>query len=170
MTRPVRGRALLVALVLVVVVGLGLRWLVAELFLVPSGSMEPTLNAGDHVLVDKLAYRSGRPARGDLIVFHRPRTGEIMLKRVVAVAGDQVGIEDGVLHVNGRARAEPFVDHRQVDSVYFGPVGVPRGDVFVMGDQRGNSVDSREFGPVPVTRIVGRAELRVWPPGRIGNL
>ena len=85
----------------------------AEPFLVPSGSMEPTLHAGDHVLVDKLAYRSGLPARGDLIVFHRPRTGEIMLKRVVAVAGDQVGIEDGVLHVNGRAKPEPFVDHRR---------------------------------------------------------
>ena len=163
-------RALPVALVLVVLVVAGLRWLVAEPFLVPSGSMEPTLHAGDHVLVDKLAYRSGLPARGDLIVFHRPRTGEIMLKRVVAVAGDQVGIEDGVLHVNGRAKPEPFVDHRQVDSVYFGPVGVPRDDVFVMGDQRGNSVDSRTFGPVPTTRIVGRADLRVWPPGRFGGL
>ena len=170
MTKPVGGRALLVTVVLVVLVGAGLRWQVAELFLVPSGSMEPTLHSGDHVLVDKLAYRSGRPARGDLIVFHRPRTGEIMLKRVVAVAGDEVGIEDGVLHVNNRARAEPFVDQRRIDSVYFGPVSVPRGDVFVMGDQRGNSVDSREFGPVPVTRIVGRADLRLWPPGRIGGL
>ena len=170
MTKPVGRRALTVTVVLLVLVGAVLRWQVAEPFLVPSGSMEPTLHGGDHVLVDKLAYRSGPPIRGDLIVFHRPRTGEIMLKRVVAVAGDEVGLEDGVLHVNGRARAEPFVDQRRIDSVYFGPVGVPRGDVFVMGDQRGNSVDSREFGPVPVTRIVGRADLRVWPPGRIGGL
>lgn len=146
------------------------RWLVAEPFLVPTGSMEPTLLPGDHVLVDKLAYRHRGPARGDLVVFRAPRTGELLLKRVVGVGGDQVGIEDGVLHVNGRARVEPFVNQRLLDGDYFGPVAVPRGDVFVMGDDRSNSVDSRRFGPVPASRVLGRADLRIWPPGRIGGL
>jgi signal peptidase I len=167
--RAARRHPLLITLLALALLFLCIRWLVAEPFVIQSGSMQPTLHPGDHVIVDKLAYRRGAPARGDLIVFRRPRTGEIMLKRLVAVGGDQVGIEDGVLHVNGRAWAEPFVNHRLVDSVYFGPVRVPRGSVFVMGDQRNDSVDSRAFGPVPTSRILGRADVRIWPPARIGG-
>jgi signal peptidase I len=146
-----------------------LRSFVAEPFAVPSASMTPTLRAGDHVVVDKLAYRFGEPHRRDLIVFRRPRgDDELLLKRIVAVGGDLVGIEDGVLTVDGRAVREPFVNRRLVDSVYFGPVRVPRGSVFVMGDRREDSVDSRTFGPVPRARIVGRVDLRIWPPWRLG--
>jgi signal peptidase I len=137
---------------------------VAEPFGVPTGSMVPTLRPGDHVLVDKLAYRLGDPRRGDLVVFRRPVSGELLLKRVVALGGDSVGIEDGVLHVNGVAVREPFVDHRLVDSVYFGPVRVPSGAVFVMGDHRSDSLDSRTFGAVARRRIVGRVDARLWPP------
>lgn len=147
-----------------------LRAFVVEPFSVPSASMLPTLRPGDHVLVDKLAYRfGGDPRSGDLVVFHAPHSGELLLKRVVAVGGQRVAIEDGVLHVDGRAVREPFVDHARVDSVYFGPVRVPRGSLFVMGDRREDSVDSRDFGAVERDAVVGRVELRIWPPGDLGR-
>ena len=147
-----------------------LRAFVAEPLAVPTGSMAPTLRPGDHVLANKLAYRLGEPRRGDLVVFHPPVPGGLMLKRIVALGGDRVGIEDGVLHVNGRAVREPFVDHRLVDSVYFGPVRVAAGAVFVMGDRRSESLDSRDFGSVARRRIVGRVDLRIWPPRAAGRL
>jgi signal peptidase I len=169
--RPPLGRhavaGLLIGTIVLLVV---VRGLVAEPLGVPTGSMTPTLDPGDHVLANKLAYRFGDPRRGDLVVFHAPAAGGLMLKRIVALAGDRVGIEDGVLHVNGRAVREPFVDHRLVDSVYFGPVRVPSGAVFVMGDRRSDSLDSRVFGSVPRRRIVGRVDVRIWPPGHAGGL
>jgi signal peptidase I len=139
---------------------------VAEPFRIPSESMEPTLRPGDQALVDKLAGRS--PRFGDLIAFRAPRSGDILLKRVVGVAGDTVGLEDGVLVVDGRRIREPYADPKAIDSVYFGPVKVRPGTVFVLGDNRANSEDSREFGAVPTDRIIGRAVARVWPPGRWG--
>lgn len=149
---------------------LGLRTFVAEPMGVPTASMTPTLRAGDSVLVNKLAYRFVDPQRRDLVVFRRPASGELMLKRVVGLGGDRVGVEDGVLHVNGRAIREPFVDRRLVDSVYFGPVRVPAGAVFVMGDRRSDSLDSRVFGSVPRRRILGRVDVRIWPPGHAGGV
>jgi signal peptidase I len=154
------GLALIALLVIVKV-------FVAEPFRIPSQSMEPTLRPGDQALVDKLAGRS--PRFGDLIVFRAPRTGELLLKRVVGVAGDTVGLEDGVLVVDGRPIREPYADPKAIDSVYFGPVKVGRGTVFVLGDNRANSEDSRAFGAVPTDRIIGRAVARVWPPGRWGT-
>jgi signal peptidase I len=150
----------LIALIVVV------KFFVAEPFRIPSQSMEPTLKPGDQALVDKLAGKP--PHRGDLVAFHAPRTGEILLKRVVAVGGDTVGLEDGVLVVDGRQIHEPYADPKAIDSVYFGPVKVRPGTVFVMGDNRANSEDSRDFGAVPTNRIIGRAVARVWPPGRWG--
>jgi signal peptidase I len=147
-----------------VVVGLvvALRVFVAEPMRVPTGSMQPTLRPGDHVLLEKL----GAADRGDLVVFTR-RDGDLFLKRVVAVSGDEVGIEDGYLVVNGHTVEEPYVDHRVLDGVYFGPVTVPPGSVFMMGDNRADSVDSRTFGPVRRDTIVGRVMVRIWPnPGR----
>jgi signal peptidase I len=146
-----------------VAVGLLLVWLVAEPFAIPSESMAPTLHRGDQVLVDKVSFRLRPPRRGELVVFHAPDTGAIELKRIVGVAGDRIGLEDGVLVVNGRRPREPYVDHRRVDSVYFGPVVVPRSSVFVMGDNRGNSHDSRDFGPVRRSALIGRVAMRFWP-------
>ncbi|MEA2255919.1 MAG: signal peptidase [Solirubrobacteraceae bacterium] len=164
-----RRRTLTVIAVLVVGAVLALRMFVAEPFGIPSSSMEPTLKPGDSVLVDKLAYRDATPRRGDLVVFHEPRTGDVMLKRAIAVGGDTVGIEDGVLVVNGRRPVEPYADPRAIDSVYFGPVEVRPGTVFVLGDNRGDSVDSRSFGAVPASALIGRVLERIWPPGRWGS-
>jgi len=153
----------IVLIVLIVVV----KVFVAEPFRIPSQSMEPTLRPGDQTLVNKLSGDS--PDRGDLVAFHAPRTGEILLKRVVAVGGDTVGLEDGVLVVDGRKVREPYADPDAIDSVYFGPVKVRPGAIFVMGDNRANSDDSRDFGAVPTDRIIGRAVARVWPPARWGT-
>jgi signal peptidase I len=142
------------------------RTWVAEPFAIPSASMEPTLRRGDQILVDKLAYRRTAPRRGDLALFTAGGTRTVLLKRIVALPGDRVAIEDGVLAVNGRLRRERYVDYSRVDSVYFGPVVVPEGRVFVLGDNRGDSRDSRDFGAVPEQRLIGRVLLRIWPPAR----
>jgi signal peptidase I len=149
---------------IVVVVLLAVRSAVAEIVLIPSQSMAPTLQIGDRVLVEKLSYRLSPARRGDLAMFPAPDTGQLSLKRVVAVAGDRVGIEDGVLVVNERPRDETYVDRRRVDGEYFGPIPVPPQHVFVLGDQRQNSRDSRNFGPIPENTLTGRVRARLWPP------
>lgn len=164
-TPPGPGRAALVWL-LVVLVLLGLRAMVVEPMVIPSGSMAPTLRAGDHVLVEKLSASSSW-RRGDLLAFRAPE-GTLMVKRAVGLAGDRVALRDGVLVVNGQRVAEPYVDQRTVDGVYYGPVRVPAGHVLFMGDSRGASVDSRRFGPVDVAAVEGRVVSLVWPPDRIG--
>jgi signal peptidase I len=151
---------------LVAVVGalLAVRLLVLVPFHIPSGSMRPTLRPGDHVLVDRLQA----PRRGDLAVFREPGSGQTVLKRIVAVGGQTVAIEDGALYVDGRRRHEGYANPKAIDSVYFGPVRVPRGAVFALGDNRADSLDSRSFGAVPLSRMVGRVVARIWPPPRWG--
>ena len=162
--RSHRSRASLAAAVaLLLLLALPVRAYVAEPFAIPSESMAPTLVPGDHVLVEKLSYRFGSPHRGDLVVFRAPDGGSLAVKRIVGLAGDRVAIEDGVLAVNGHLQREPYVDQRSVDSVYFGPVVVPAGDVFVMGDNRADSHDSRDYGAVPRRSLVGQVLTRLWP-------
>ena len=130
---------------------------------VASASMSPTYELGDEVLVGKVALLAGTLQRGDVVVFHDPGTGALTLKRVAAVGGDELGIEDGILIVNGEPVHEPYLDLGSVDGAYFGPVQVPAGHVFVLGDARAGSVDSRTFGAVADDAIVGRVLLRLWP-------
>jgi signal peptidase I len=153
-----------VGFVLAGIAGLVLvRAFAAEPFAIPSQSMEPTLRPGDQVVVEKLSYRLGAPHRGELAAFSIPGGGSVGLKRIVGLAGDRVAIEDGVLVVNGRRPREPYVDHARVDSVYFGPVVVPPGRVFLLGDNRGDSRDSRQYGAVAERALIGRVLVRVWP-------
>jgi signal peptidase I len=159
------GLAVGFALIAVLIV---VRIFVAEPFRIPSESMEPTLRPGDQTLVDKLQGKS--PRRGELVAFQSPQNDEVLLKRVVAVAGDTVGLEDGVLVVNGRKVREAYADPEAIDSVYFGPVKVRAGTIFVLGDNRANSEDSRDFGAVRTDTIIGRAVARVWPPSRWGSI
>jgi signal peptidase I len=129
---------------------------------VHADSMRPTLRSGDEIVIDRLSLALRAPHRGEIVVASSPRGG-LVVKRVAALGGDTVGIEDGVLVVNGRQERERYVDYASIDGVYFGPVDVPAGDVFLLGDNRGNSEDSRDFGAVPEDDVVGRLLVRVWP-------
>ncbi len=145
----------LLPLLLVSVVLYGLL-LMAEPVTIGSGSMSPTLETGQRVVLDKLSYHFRLPDRGELVALHAPGSEELTVKRVVAVAGDRVAIKDGVLLVNRSRVCEPYVDHASVDATYFGPVTVGSGSVFVMGDNRAESIDSRAYGAVPASEVVGR--------------
>ena len=148
------------------------RPFVMEAFWIPSGSMIPTLEIGDRVLVNKFIYDFTEPKRGDIIVFRSVEGGqEELVKRVVAVSGDEVTVEDGRLLVNGEPQSEPYLNRAfPPDESSYGPTRVPEGEVFVMGDNRANSRDSRFFGPVPLENIEGEAFASFWPPSRIGLL
>ena len=156
------------------------RPVVASPFYVGSGSMEPTLHGcqgctNDRVLINKLAYDFEGPERGDIVLLHDPEGGaEPLIKRVVGLPGDRIAVRHGKLFLNGKPRKEPYVVHRAcVRSMpltcSFGPVTVPRGHVFMMGDNRASSYDSRFFGPVPEDSLIGEALFRFWPPGRLGD-
>jgi signal peptidase I len=149
---------------------------VVEPFYIPSPSMVPTLEIGDRVLVNKFVYRFSDPQRGDIIVFRSVAEGGVdLIKRVVGLPGDKVELRHGQVFLNGRRQNEPYVVNKPCVSgrpktCSYGPVTVPEGHYFVMGDNRANSEDSRFIGPVPKKTIVGEAFLRLWPPGRVGLL
>ena len=138
---------------------------VAQAFQVEQYSMEPNLLPRDRVLVNKFIYRIRPPAPGEIIVLHPPTNADRnYIKRVVAVAGQTVRINDGRVYVNGQPLREPYVHVTTTGS--YGPQAVPADEVFVLGDNRGNSEDSRAFGFVPVGSIVGEAVVIYWPPPR----
>jgi signal peptidase I len=144
-----------VALVLVIV-----RWQYLDVATVSSDSMAPTVCTDDIVLVARLDDPSTIRV-DDIVTFTSPEDGIQTIKRVVAVAGQRVAIRDADLVVDGNLVTEPYVDHASIDGVYFGPVTVPAGSVFVVGDHRETSIDSRSYGPIPTTAINGRM---VWNP------
>ena len=138
---------------------------VAQAFQVEQFSMEPNLLPHDRVLVNKFIYRFRGPRAGEIIVLHPPvDTTRNYIKRVVAVPGQTVQIRDGRVYVNGRALREPYL--RVATTGNYGPEVVPTSDVFVLGDNRGNSEDSRAFGFVPMHNVVGEAMMIYWPPQR----
>jgi signal peptidase I len=155
-----RRRGLLAAVAVVVLVVL-VRLLVVAPERVTSDSMEPTVGVGDTVVVDKVSWRLGDLHRRDLVTFTLPDGDEHFIKRVVGLPGDRVTIEDAVLKVNGDAVPEPYVDHSRIDALYFGPVVVPEAHVFVLGDNRFGSIDSRVYGAVPLDCVDGRVLLTV---------
>ncbi len=152
------------------------RPFVLEAFYIPSESMVPTLEISDRVFVNKFIYRMNEPERGDIIVFRSAEGGnEDLIKRVVGVPGDNVEVRDGVLFLNGERREEPYLNDRSPDSGFcpdngFCDTTVPPGHVFMMGDNRANSRDSRFFGPVPYDSIEGEAFVIFWPPSHVGLL
>ncbi len=160
-----RRRSLAFATLALLAAFLLVRAFVAEPVRVRSDSMEPTYHDGDLVLVDRLGYRFGDPRIGDVVVADVPESDDDIVKRVAAVAGDVIGIEEGVLIVNGRPVDEPYLFGQNVYGTFFGPVEVPDGHVFLLGDNRAESVDSRGFGPVPISAIDGQVRVTLWPPG-----
>jgi signal peptidase I len=187
---------LIILLVSFVLVFGFVRPFIVEAFWIPSASMVPTLKYGDRVLVNKFIYRFTEPERGDVVVFKSVEGGRLppeenpierltgffrddgpdraprhdLIKRVVGVPGDEISVRGGRLFVNGEPQREPYVNKKIPDRSFYAPTTVPEGHIFVMGDNRTNSQDSRIFGPVPKENIEGEAFLRFWPPGRIGLL
>ena len=176
---PRRKRVLgVLGLVLLVVAS---RVLILEGYGIDSESMEDSLLQGDLVLVERLSYGSegipdfGAPDVGDVVVFRRPEDGGVMVKRCVATAGQRVLIKNKVLHVDGVRAADParskYLDAtirpaKQSPRDHFGPYVVPPGHIFVLGDNRDASVDSRFFGPVSQPLLIGRAIAVLWPASR----
>jgi signal peptidase I len=131
---------------------------------VMSISMEPNLHEGNLVIVNKVAYHLvGEPQRGDVIVFENPINAQDdpYIKRVIGLPGDSVRIENGQVFVNGSLLSEPYLT---VSTIRGGEFRVPEQSLFVMGDNRNNSSDSRQWGMVPYEEIIGRAEVIYWPP------
>ncbi|MHB1324771.1 MAG: signal peptidase I [Thermoleophilia bacterium] len=143
-------------------------------FQIPSESMVPTIDIGDRVLVNRLAYRYGEVKRGDVIVFKAPMEPDVdYVKRVIAVGGDQVEVTPGgTVYLNGEPQIENFTNPNFISVQPFAEQTVPAGNVFVMGDNRGDSKDSRFWTSpwLPVDEIIGKAFFTYWPPGRMGML
>jgi signal peptidase I len=176
-----------------VLAALLIKTFVLQAFFIPSASMEPTLRGGnglpgDRVLVDKVSYHLHDVNRGDIIVFHAPPdfpdpTISDLIKRVIGLPGDEVTLEDGKVKINGQCIPEPYLgpnkpslpapegagtyDHRCVAE---DPCKVPPGHLWVMGDNRTDSEDSRWIGPISEDLVVGRAFVLIWPFNRLSGL
>jgi signal peptidase I len=123
-------------------------------------SMRPTLENGEFVLVNRLAYRFGEPERGDIIVFRSLLAPEDLIKRVIGLPGDVVKVENGAVTINGITVNEPYI---AASPYYSGTWEVPPGNLFVLGDNRNDSSDSHSWGFLPTENIVGKAVLVYWP-------
>lgn len=148
-------------LVLAVVLFLGINAISARVR-VDGFSMRPTLEDGEFVLVNKMSYRFGEVSRGDIIVFHFPlNPEEELIKRVIGLPGDQIRVQNGLVYVNGQLLNEPYIYQAPL---YSGEWTVSEGQIFVLGDNRNNSNDSKDWGLLPAGNVVGKAVLIYWPP------
>ena len=151
----------------VAAVSLVLYVLFFNLSVVRGSSMAPGIHDGDRILVEPWSYVVGDVSRGDVVVLQYPLDPRVdYIKRVIGVPGDHVVMADGYVWVNGELLTEPYVD--DVDHTSYTSCIVDEGHVFVLGDNRPRSSDSREFGLVPVTYLRGRVDLRLWPLSRVG--
>jgi len=131
-------------------------------------SMEPTLKSGEFVIVNKLAYKLGNPILGDVIVFHYPRDpDQEYIKRVIGVPGDRIQISNGQVTINDVPIEEPYI---AAAPNYQSEWTVPEESLFVLGDNRNNSSDSHNWGPVPMENVIGKAFFVYWPPEKWGSI
>lgn len=164
--RNIRDVSIIVVIALVF--GIVIRSFVFQSFYIPSGSMIPTLPIGDRVLVNKLAYDFHPVHRGDIIVFRTPPNDrgnpaiKDLVKRVVGLPGDTVSSANGKLYINGKPLSEPYLPKGTI-TTGVPTTKIPPGELWVMGDNRQDSEDSRYFGPISEKLIVGRVFLRYWP-------
>jgi signal peptidase I len=194
------GRGSFVELVTIVAVALGLalgiQAFLVKPFRIPSESMVPTLSISQRVLVDRVSYRFSEPDRGDVVVFKPPggadenacgvqhsddspcprptkdRSDTNFIKRVVAVGGDRLKVLGGRVYLNGRRQDEPFARPSNECGICNLPeeITIPKGHYFMMGDNRGESADSREWGPIPEKWMIGKGFATYWPPRKVGTL
>jgi signal peptidase I len=170
----------IIVVVVAVLVAVLLRAFVVQTFFIPSGSMEPTLQIGDRILVNKLSYHIHGVDRGDIVVFSRPPAENCggpevndLVKRVIGLPGDVISVSGGYVDVDGKRLDESWLPASEQGITVAGPPGnssnlahayrVPADNYFVMGDNRTDSCDSRYWGPITRSLIVGKVEIRVWP-------
>lgn len=161
-------RELAEAIVPAVILALLITQFVAQAKIVHGRSMEPNLHTGQRVIIEKISYHFYQPERGDIIVVSLNDDALPLIKRVIALPGETISIEDGRVLINGRVLDEPYLSHIQQRN--YATFTVPPNHVFVMGDNRLDSRDSRVFGPVHLSQIEGKAWLSVWPPEDMGPL
>lgn len=154
----------IITIALAVLLSLGVRTYIAEARWIPSPSMLPTLQIGDRLLIEKVTLKLNGISRGDIIVFEAPQASkleQVMIKRVIGLPGDTVSIRNSVVYINGTPLEEPYELEKPKDD--FKPYKIPENSVFVMGDNRNNSFDSRYWGEVPVDHVIGKALVRFYP-------
>jgi len=152
---------ILETLVLAVILYFGINAISARVR-VEGFSMTPTLQNGEYILVNKLAYKIGEPARGDIIVFRFPADeGQDLIKRVIGLPGETIHIGDGTVTVNGIALNETYIAQ---NPVYQGDWVIPEGYLFVLGDNRNDSRDSHQWGLLPIENVIGKSVVIYWPP------
>jgi signal peptidase I len=163
---------LLVMIGLAFLLALVVRTYVVQPYVVPTSSMVPTIEIQDRVIANKFIYRFGDPEPGDVIVLDDPGNNvPTLIKRVIAVGGQTIELVDGKVVVDGVALEEPYTYGKPSEpQVQTYPYAVPEGSVWVMGDNRTDSLDSRSFGAVPLDSVRGKAVWRYWPLNRLGTL
>lgn len=152
----------------------GVRIAAAQCYLIPSGSMKPTLEVNDRLIVDKISYNFTSPHRGDVVVFTPPQiivekenSTEPFIKRVIGLPGEQIEIKSGRVYVNNQALEENYIADRP--KYNWGPQIVPRNSYLVLGDNRNKSYDGHVWGFLERDRLIGKAVIRFWPPERFSN-
>ena len=141
-----------------------------QVFWIPTGSMESTLLVGDRLIVTKYDYWNQNPQRGDIIVFKLPRDSKRhLIKRVIGLPGEEIKIENNKLYIDGEILQEKYINN-SIHVPNIGPVIIPANHYYMMGDNRNNSRDSRDWGALSKNMIVGKAKYRYWPLNRIGRI
>jgi signal peptidase I len=173
-----------IVVVVAVVIALLLRTFVIATYSIPSGSMEPTLQVGDRIVVDKLSYHLHGVDRADIVVFSTPPLEHCagppvsdLVKRVIGLPGETISLSDGRVYINGKLLPEPWLPVATQNQTFAGPSAapyslhhayrIPSNDVYVMGDNRTESCDSRYWGPIAKSSIVGKVDVRIWPLSRL---
>ncbi len=165
--------------ILETIVFVGSLFIVIYLFImqpnqVRGASMEPTFYTGDYIFTSKITYKFREPNRGDVVVFHSPKNADIeFIKRIIGLPGDKIVIRNSEVYVNDTLIDEPYIAAKTPlrDGGYIKedePLIVPSGQIFVMGDNRPRSSDSREFGPVPISSVIGQVFFRYFPSDKMG--
>jgi signal peptidase I len=152
----------------------GIRTFIAEARYIPSGSMEPTLQINDHLMIEKVSYHLQKPERGDIVVFKptdalkQENYHQAFIKRIIGLPGDTVEVKGGQVYVNGEVISEDYI--KEVPQYNYGPQIVPDDQYLVLGDNRNNSYDSHLWGFVPRENFIGKAFVRFWPLNRVGTI